>query len=53
MNKAQTYLESTKDSVLANYLNKQLQHNPNYLLNEYTKADRAGRSFEEEIKAMP
>lgn len=53
MNKAQKYLETTKDSSLANYLNKQLQHNPNYLLNEYTKADRGGRTFEEEIKAMP
>ena len=53
LNKAQKYLETSRDSILANYLNKQLQHNPNYLLNEYTKADRAGHTFEEEIKKMP
>lgn len=51
--KAQKYLETTKDSVLADYLNLQLGRNPNYLLNEFIKSEKAGRTFEKEMAEKP
>lgn len=51
--KAQKYLETTKDSVLADYLNLQLGRNPNYLLNEFIKSEKAERPFEKEMAEKP
>ena len=51
--KTQKYLETTKDSVLADYLNLQLGRNPNYLLNEFIKSEKTGRPFEQEMAEKP
>lgn len=51
--KAQKYLETTKDSLLANYLNLQLSKNPHYLLNEYIKSEKSGQTFEKELAVKP
>ncbi|MBL7915123.1 MAG: hypothetical protein JNL49_08755, partial [Bacteroidia bacterium] len=51
--KTQKYLETTKDSVLADYLNLQLGRNPNYLLNEFIKSEKTGRTFEQEMAEKP